>query len=88
MPALFAEMRADVLRDTSGTKREFFPYNDGAICAPGPDTFYYAPSVHANLTSMLAVLENHQYIVDVTATDAKRYRMTEEFVGLLKVPPG
>jgi hypothetical protein len=40
MPALSAEMRQDVLADTTGTRREFFPYNIGVIFSPDPDKFF------------------------------------------------
>ena len=84
MPALIAEMRGDVLSDATGTKREFFPYNSGAIFAPGADKFFYDPETHPDLESKLVVLENHGYIIDVAVSDTARYRMTEEFVALLK----
>jgi hypothetical protein len=84
MPELIAEMREDLRTDPTGTKREFFPYDIGRIHAPGADKLFYEPKKHPDLRSKLTVLENHGYIVDVSISDTKRYRMTEHFVALLK----
>jgi len=81
MPALSAEMRQDVLADTTGTRREFFPYNIGVIFSPDPDKFFYEPQKHPDIASQLVVLENNGYVIQVTEA---LYRMTEEFVTLLK----
>jgi hypothetical protein len=81
MPALSAEMRQDVLADTTGTRREFFPYNIGVIFSPGPDKFFYEPQKHPDIVSQLVVLENNGYVIQVTEA---LYRMTEKFVTLLK----
>lgn len=83
MPVLISEMREDVISDASGTKREFYPYDGGAIHMPG-NRFFYDPEKHPDIETKLTVLENLGYITNVATSDTARFRMSEEFVAMLK----
>jgi hypothetical protein len=82
MPALLMEMRNDLA--TNPLTREFvvlkraWVYNSG-----GEDVTAYFYDEHPQLDGMLQVLQNLGLIRDVTRTNVKRFRFTEELVDYL-----
>lgn len=84
MPGLIAAMQKDLLEDKSGTVREFCPLNPDAIFGATGLLLYYDPADFPNLENSIHVLENHRYILDVSEGHTPRYRLTEEFVRLVK----
>jgi len=82
MPALLKEMRNDL--PTNPLTREFvvlkraWAYNSG-----GEDVTAYFYDEHPQLDGMLQVLQNLGLIRDVTRTNVKRFRFTEELVDYL-----
>jgi hypothetical protein len=97
MPKLIEEMAQDLI---NGLKYEFFIVDVRNVYGGfSQDCSLYATNgaserdyldetrqvwVHSNLPNKLKMLENHGFIVDVTADTAPHFRMTEEFVGLLR----
>jgi hypothetical protein len=43
-------------------------------------------AVKPHLPFLVAILENHDYIVDITTGNVPKYRMTEAFAALLRQP--
>ena len=82
MPELFAEMRQDL--SESPFIREFITMRKGWLYNSDPNNpiFSYNFDDHENLTGKLTVLENHGLVTEITYNNAKRYTMSEEFVGL------
>jgi gas vesicle protein len=83
MPKLIAEMKADLTGEGNQAVREFFVIPQGANLNVRGKMFTYHPEQHENLEGKLATLQNRQYIIDVTPGNAKKYRMSEEFVELV-----
>jgi len=80
MPELIAEMKADLTKEGNELIREFFLVKKSwSLNAANPCFVYYFDD-HENLQSKVHVLENHGFVYDVTPGNAKKYRMTEEFV--------
>jgi hypothetical protein len=82
MPELIAEMRADLTE--TPTARDFFVLESERVMmnVDGHSLAYYETS-HKNLKGKISILENHNYILDITTGNAKKYRMTEPFAALL-----
>ncbi len=82
MPELIAEMEKDI----AGTPhtREFFLVSRKWVMNSRTPRFFYYFEDHDNLEGKAQILENHGFIMDVTVSNAKLYRMTEEFVELLQ----
>jgi len=82
MPQLIAEMREDLTRDPF--VREFFTLTNKGVMNYGHTprlTYYYEE--HGSLDGKVQILENMGFVHDTTVTQARKYRMTEEFVKLL-----
>lgn len=86
MPELIKEMRDDISTDTSGTVREFFVLPNRRVSLGGSSQrrFAYYEEEHDNLLGKIAVLENKGLVFDVTPGNAPVFRMTEEFIELVK----
>ena len=82
MPALLMEMRNDLA--TNPLTREFVVLKRaGAYNSGGEDFTAYLYDEHPQLDGMLQVLQNLGLIRDVTRTNVKRFRFTEELVDYL-----
>jgi HNH endonuclease len=85
MPALISEMRADL--EKHNYIREFvllkktWMFNED----PNDPVCRYYFEDHEGLQGKIQILENHGFLIDVTSTNVKRYRMREAFVDLLSV---
>lgn len=81
MPALISEMRADLSRKDGECVREFIltrkTWMMGVQSTP-VFTYYYED--HDSLDGKVQILENLGLVTDVTRSNVKRYRMSEEFV--------
>lgn len=82
MPELIFEMEEDL--SGSPFVREFFAISKkwvmNFVRTPG---FVYYFEEHEDLLGKAQILENYGFIFDVTVGNAKKYRMTEEFVDLV-----
>lgn len=86
MPELIAEMKTDLAVESQRFVREFFVLPNRKVCLGGsekPRLIYYVED-HGDLHGKLSILENHGYIIDVTPKNTPIYRMTEEFVALVR----
>jgi hypothetical protein len=86
MPALIAEMKSDLELDNSQLVREFFVIERRSVAmgrSSKPRFAYYVED-HKQLHGQLEVLDNRGYIIDVTSGNTPVFRMTEEFVQLVK----
>lgn len=97
MPKLIEEMAQDL---ANARKYEFFVYDVRLVYNGfRRDAFVYATNeeakqdyldekkkvwVHANLLNKVRMLENHGFLSDITANTAPHFRMSEEFVRLVK----
>lgn len=85
MPDLIQEMRDDLTQKPQ--VREFFLLQEGsAFGIKNSDAFEYRFSEKRPVLSWAKTLENHGYVQDVTPGNTPKYRMTEEFVGLILKP--
>lgn len=85
MPGLLIEMKKDLSEDTTRLIREFvlLPVR-GVIFNSTKRRFFYVESEHPDLKNKVDLLEQHGFVVDVTPRNTPIYRMTEEFVRLLR----
>lgn len=83
MPELIAEMKRDLSHPEHRLVREFFLSSRRWTLASRGRSFIYYQEDHSDLQNKVHILENVGYVVDVTPGDAPKYRMTEEFVGLI-----
>lgn len=83
MPELIAEMTEDLTREPQ--VRDFYVLPTGAMLG-GSSTpaFAYTDQPDARVRAWVSILENHGYVRDITPKNAPMYRMTEEFVVLVK----
>jgi len=81
MSALLKDMRKDLA--DSPLSREFVILRRTWSYWPGGNEFGYYLDDYPNLDGMIQVLENLELIRDVTRTNVKRYRFTEELVDYL-----
>ena len=85
MPELMKEMQDDLLNPEYNVIREFFvlPNSSTLFNAGGQKYLYYYENQHEDLIHKIKLLENNNFLADVTHTDTPKYRMTEEFVACL-----
>jgi hypothetical protein len=83
MPELIAEMKEDLSREGDEVIREFFIVSKRWALTVGDPSFIYYFEDHPNLQGKLHILENYGFVIDVTPGNAKKYRMTEEFIELI-----
>ena len=83
MPELIAEMKNDLLQEGNNLIREFFISRKSFSLNPGGKCFVYYEDDHEDLQSKIHILENLDFIIDITPGNAPKYRMTEDFVKLV-----
>ena len=84
MPALLAEMRADLAEFP--LRREFVVMKRSwTYWAKGNELFYYYDD-HPDLDDKLRILENEGLVRDATYNNAKRYIISEELADYLGAP--
>ena len=84
MPDLINEIKKDLNSPELSLIREFFISKKSySLNATNPSFVYYVDD-HTGLLSKVHILENYGYVKDVTPGNAPMYRMTENFVRLLK----
>lgn len=85
MPDLIDEIKKDLNNPEQSLIREFFLSKKAYSINTGdtPRFIYYSDD-HPGLQSKVHILENQGYVRDITPGNAPMYRMTEDFVRLLK----
>jgi hypothetical protein len=85
MPDLINEIKKDLNNPEQRLIREFFISKKSYSLNVGDSpSFVYYVDDHIGLQSKVHILENHGYVKDITPGNAPMYRMTEDFVRLLK----
>lgn len=85
MPELFKEMRHD-LKEYPLCRDFIIVTKAWNVKADRDNPFFqYYFETHADLKAKLIILQNHEFVQDITAEGslATKYRMTEKFVALL-----
>lgn len=86
MPGLITEIKSDLEGEGGQVVREFFVIERRSIAmgrSSKPRFAYYVED-HLQLHGQLEILENRGYIIDVTPGNTPVFRMTEEFVDLVR----
>ena len=83
MPKVLAEIKEDLTKEGNEFTREFFIISKHWTLNVIDPCFVYYFEDHENLQGKIHILENYGFVIDVTPKNAKKYRMTEEFVELL-----
>lgn len=85
MPDLIQEMKTDFSNPELTTIRELaiLP-NKRVIFNSGQRRFVYYEDQHNDLKGKVAILENHNFVYDMTPGNTPIYRITEEFWDLVK----
>jgi hypothetical protein len=86
MPSLIEEMRTDFADPENASVREFIvmPSSGAHFNSGGRRYLFYHEDKHEDLMGKIAILENNGFVTDTTSTNVPKYRMTEQFVQLLK----
>ena len=84
MPDLLSEMQHDIAQPEHTTWREFFVIPKGAQLWPTANSFYYEDDDSNNYLGKTRILEGRGYVRDITPGNAPMFRMTEEFVTLVR----
>jgi Iap family predicted aminopeptidase len=86
MPDLISEMEKDIKQDGFETVREFVVLPNELITfnSSGKKRFAYFGNRINNLHGKIEILAHEGLIIDVTSANTPIYRMTEEFIELLK----
>lgn len=77
MPHLIEKMQKNLVEDQ--LVREFFIISKNWRLDTGSPCFIYYYEDHDNLDAKVCILENRGYVRDITPSNAKKFRMTEEF---------
>jgi len=84
MPDLLDEMRDDLTKPEFRTCRIFFILPNKNIAFNYRKPFFsYFEDEHENLESKILILENADFIIDITEGITPKYKFSEEFVELL-----
>jgi len=83
MPELIADIEKDLSRDGCNLIRVLFVMSDRSALNSANRCFVYYYEEHENLQGKMYILENYRFVIDVTSTNVKKYRLTKEFVDLL-----
>ena len=85
MPSLIDEMRTDFRDPEHSSVREFIvmPSSRALFNSGGQRYLFYHEDKHDDLMGKIAILENNGFVVNTTATNVPKYRMTEQFVQFL-----
>ena len=80
MPELIREMKNDFNDPKSIAIREFaiLP-NDRVLFNSGQSRFIYYENQHSDLRGKVSILENHNFVYDVTPGNTPIFRITEDF---------
>jgi hypothetical protein len=86
MPELITAIKADLSKEENRFIREFFVLHDRQVCFGGSQKprFVYYEDEHANLLGKLDILENENYLTDVTPGNTPMFRMSEDLVELIR----
>ena len=85
MPELFKKMRNDLLEDKSELVAEFVVLRNRKISfSSSKKRFYYFDEDHSDLQGKIDLLVDHGLIADVRTGNAPIYRMSQEFIDLLR----
>jgi hypothetical protein len=85
MPELIFEMKSDIYNPEQKPIREFFiAKKTWSINFGDEPRFIYYEEDHPGLRAKIKVLDNLGYVIEVRPGDLPIYRMTENFVRLLK----
>ena len=85
MPDLIKEMKVDFNNPGSISVREFAILPNKRVCFNSRQPrFIYYEEQHNDLKGKSAILENHNFVYDVTPGNTPIYRITEEFWELVK----
>lgn len=85
MPDLIKEMKDDFNDPKSISVREFaILSNDRVIFNSGQSRYAYYEEQHTDLKGKISILENHNFVYDITPGKTPIYRITEEFWNLVK----
>ncbi len=85
MPKLIKEIKADIKNDESKVVREFvvLPTTKHSS-SDSKGRFIYYEDQHKDLMEHLDILEESDFILDVTSGNTPAYRLTDVFIHLLK----
>jgi hypothetical protein len=85
MPELVKEMKEDFNDPKSISIRELaiLP-NDKVLFNSRQPRFIYYEEQHSDLRGKVSILENYNFVYDVTPENTPIYRITEEFWGLVR----
>lgn len=85
IPDLIDEIKKDLSNPEQSLVREFFISKKSySLNAGDSPSFVYYVDDHPGLQNKVHILENSGYVRDITPGNAPMYRMTEDFVRLLK----
>ncbi|MDX2451279.1 hypothetical protein [Desulfosarcina sp.] len=85
MPKLIKEIKADIKNDESKVVREFVVLPTTKHSFSGSKgRFIYYEDQHKDLREHLHILEGSGFVLDVTSANTPAYRLTDEFIDLLK----
>ena len=76
-------MSEDVEKDP--LMREFYLKRDGWRVLGRGSSWYYSYDKYPELDHMVVLLENKRLVAEVTDSNVKRYRLSEELVAYLRV---
>jgi hypothetical protein len=83
MPQLVKEMKKDLTTPETHLLREFFlSSHKWPLNLQNKNLIYYFED-HPDLQAKVQILENNGYVLDVTPSNTKKYRMTEDFARLI-----
>ena len=85
VPELIKEMKEDLKKPDCSVMREFYilPNDRVMFNSGGKMCLFYYEDKHNHLLQKIKILENHDYVYDVTETNTPKYRITEEFAKFL-----
>lgn len=81
MTSLIDEMKEDLLKHE--LFRDFFIIPSRGMSLNATECFVYYEKEHDNLISKISILENNDYIYDISTGNTPKYRMTDEFVNMI-----
>jgi hypothetical protein len=85
VPSLMAELRSDVLGGGNELVREFLLVQNERVQFANPKPrFVYYREKYPDLDSMVDILEDAGFVADITTGGIKTYRMSNEFIELLR----
>ena len=83
-PRVLMEMKDDVKNPEFSSVREFFVKSSRSTISREGSFFEYHTDVHDDLVAAVCHLEELGYVVDVTSGNTPMYRMTEQFIDMLR----